>query len=46
MLLIIAAVLVLLWLIGLTAHIAGVFIHILLIIALIILIIHFLKGRK
>jgi hypothetical protein len=46
MLLLIAAILVILWLIGVFAHIAGAFIHILLVIALIVVIVHFLRGRK
>jgi hypothetical protein len=46
MLLLIAAVLVALWILGLIAHIAGGFIHILLVIALVVIIYHFLRGRK
>jgi hypothetical protein len=46
MLLTIAGILVVLWLIGLLAHVAGGFIHILLVIALIVVIYHFLRGRK
>ncbi len=46
MLLIIAAVLIVLWLLGFLAHIGGGFIHILLVIAVIVIIYHFLRGRK
>jgi 4-hydroxybenzoate polyprenyltransferase len=46
MLLTIAGILVVLWLIGLFAHIAGAFIHVLLVIALIIIVLHILRGRK
>ena len=43
----IAAILVVLWLLGfLTFHIAGAFIHILLIIAVIAVVWHFVAGRK
>lgn len=44
MLLIIAAVLIVLWLLGFLGHIAGSLIHILLALALIAVIYHFLKG--
>jgi hypothetical protein len=46
MLLTIAAILIILWLLGFIAHVAGAFIHILLVIALVIIILHFLRGRK
>jgi hypothetical protein len=46
MLLLIAGILIVLWLIGLLAHIGGGLIHILLVIALIVIIYHFLRGRK
>ena len=47
MFLIIFAVLVVMWLLGFTAfHVAGGLIHILLIIAVISLILHFVRGRR
>ena len=46
MLLIIAGILIVLWLLGVIAHIAGAFIHIVLIIALIVVIYHFMTRRK
>ena len=39
-------VLIVLWLLGLTIHIAGSLIHLLLVVALIVLIINFLSGRR
>jgi len=46
MLLTIAAILVILWLLGFLAfHVAGGLIHILLIIAIIVVIVHFVRGR-
>lgn len=42
----ILVVLVVLWLIGLLAHIGGGLIHILLVVALIILVINLVTGRK
>lgn len=46
MLLTIAAILVILWLLGFLAfHVAGGLIHILLIIAVIVIIVHFVRGR-
>jgi hypothetical protein len=46
MLLTIAAILVILWLLGFAAfHVAGGLIHILLIIAIIVVIVHFIRGR-
>jgi hypothetical protein len=46
MLLTIAAILVILWLLGFVAfHVAGGLIHILLIIAVIAIIVHFVRGR-
>lgn len=42
----VAAVLLLLWVLGFFAfHIAGAFIHILIAIAVIVLILHFVRGR-
>jgi len=46
MLLTLAAILVILWLLGFLAfHVAGGLIHILLIIAIIVVIVHFARGR-
>jgi hypothetical protein len=41
----IIVVLLILWLIGFFAHLAGSFIHLLLVIALVVLVINLLKGR-
>jgi hypothetical protein len=46
MLLIIAVVLIVLWLLGFIAHVGGSFIHLLLVIALIVIIVNFIRGRK
>jgi hypothetical protein len=46
MLLIIAIVLVAFWLLGLVMHLAGGLIHIVLVIALIVFVLHFLRGRS
>lgn len=46
MLLIIAILLLLFWGAGLAAHIAGGLIHILLVIALVVFILHFIRGNK
>ncbi|HEY0270955.1 MAG TPA: lmo0937 family membrane protein [Sphingomonas sp.] len=44
---IIAAVLVVLWLLGFLAfHIAGGLIHLLLVVAVIMIVLHFLTGRR
>lgn len=46
MLLAIAAILLVLWLLGfLVIHIGGAFIHILIVIAVIVVILHFVRGR-
>ncbi|HTM94711.1 MAG TPA: lmo0937 family membrane protein [Croceibacterium sp.] len=46
MLLTLAAILVVLWLLGFVGfHVAGGLIHILLVIAIIVVIVHFLRGR-
>jgi hypothetical protein len=46
MLLTIAAILIILWLLGFLAfHVAGGLIHLLLIIAIIVIIVHFIRGR-
>jgi hypothetical protein len=42
----IVVVLVVLWLLGLVGHIAGGFIHLLLVIAVIILIFNLISGRR
>jgi hypothetical protein len=46
MLLTIAAILAILWLLGLLVHIGGGLIHILLVVAVIVFIYHFLTGRR
>ena len=46
MLLIIAILLLLFWGAGLVANIAGALIHILLVIALIVFVLHFIRGNK
>lgn len=46
MLLTIAVVLVVLWLLGFTMHLAGGLIHIVLVIALIMFVLHFVRGRS
>ena len=46
MLLIIAAILVVLWLLGFIGHIGGGLIHILLVIAVVVIIYHLVRGRK
>ncbi|MEA2998865.1 MAG: hypothetical protein QOH04_848 [Sphingomonadales bacterium] len=47
MLLTIAAILVILWLLGFLAfHVAGGFIHIILVIAVILFIVHLVTGRR
>ncbi len=46
MLLTIAGVLLILWIIGLVAHVAGAFIHIVLLVAVAVFIMHFLKRNK
>lgn len=46
MLLTIGIVLVALWLLGFVMHIAGGLIHIVLVIALIVFVLHFLRGRS
>ncbi len=45
MLLIVAGILVVLWLLGFAIHIAGAFIHLLLVIAVIVIIYNFIKKR-
>lgn len=46
MLLLIAGILVILWLLGFIGHIAGGFIHLLLIVAVIVVVFHLLRGRS
>ncbi|MEJ0021444.1 MAG: lmo0937 family membrane protein [Candidatus Doudnabacteria bacterium] len=46
MLLTIAGILIVLWVAGLFLHLLGGFIHIILVIAVIFLIAHFLRGKK
>ncbi|HEX3700464.1 MAG TPA: lmo0937 family membrane protein [Phenylobacterium sp.] len=44
---IIAAVLVILWLLGFLAfHVTSAFIHVLLIIAVVMIVLHFMRGRR
>jgi hypothetical protein len=45
MFLIIAAVILVLWLLGLIGHVGGSLINLLIVVALISIIIHFLRGR-
>ncbi len=42
----VAVLLVILWLLGFTMHVAGGLIHILLVIALIVIVVNLLTGRK
>jgi hypothetical protein len=42
----IVVVLVILWLLGLVTHVAGSFIHLLLVVALVILIFNLISGRR
>jgi len=42
----IAVILLILWVLGLIGHVAGGFIHLLIILALISIIYHFLRGNK
>jgi uncharacterized membrane protein YtjA (UPF0391 family) len=46
MLLIIAIILLLFWFGGLAFHVAGGLIHILIVIALVMFILHFVRGRR
>lgn len=46
MLLTIAAILIILWIIGLLAHVAAGFIHILLVVAVVLFIWHLVTGRR
>jgi hypothetical protein len=45
MLLWIAIIIAVLWLLGLLLHIGGALIHLLLVIAVVVLILHFIRGR-
>jgi hypothetical protein len=45
MLLAIAAILLVLWLLGLLAFHLGAFIHILIVIAVVVVVLHFVRGR-
>lgn len=42
----IATLLLIIWIIGLVAHVTGGLIHILLVLAIIAAVVHFLKGSK
>ncbi len=46
MLLWIAIIIAVLWLVGLLANIGGGLIHILLVVAVIVLVVHFVRGRS
>lgn len=46
MLAFIAIILLICWGLGLTLHIAGGFIHLVLVIALVMVVMHFLRGNK
>jgi hypothetical protein len=46
MLAIIGLILIALWILGLVIHIAGGFIHLVLVLAVIFFVLHFLKGGK
>jgi len=46
MLLTIALIILVLWLLGFGFHIAGAFIHLLLVIGIVLLIVHFLTGGR
>jgi hypothetical protein len=46
MLMILAIILVVFWLLGLFMHIAGGLIHIVLVIALIMFVLHFVRGKS
>jgi hypothetical protein len=46
MLLVIAIILLLLWLGGFAFHVAGGLIHILIVIAVVLFILHFIRGRS
>ena len=45
MLAIIGIILILCWILGLAMHIAGGFIHLVLVVALIMVVMHFLRGK-
>jgi hypothetical protein len=42
----IAVILLVLWLLGFTMHVAGGLIHLLLVIALVVIVLQFLSGRR
>ena len=46
MLMTIAAILVVLWLLGLVAHVGGALIHLVLVVALIVFVFNFITGRR
>lgn len=46
MLAIIGIILIVLWLLGLTLHLAGGAIHLILLVALVMVVLHFVQGRK
>ncbi len=45
MLALIGILLIVIWVVGLFAHIAGGFIHLLLVVALIMFVLHFMRGK-
>lgn len=46
MLAILGVILILLWIVGLFAHLAGGFIHLLLVIALVLFVLHMMRGSR
>jgi Family of unknown function (DUF5670) len=42
----VVVILVILWILGLVGHIAGSFIHLLLVVALVVLLFNFISGRR
>ncbi len=46
MLAIIGLILIICWILGLTMHIAGGFIHLVLLVALVMVALHFLRGNR
>jgi hypothetical protein len=46
MLLVLAIILILFWLVGLFTHIAGALIHLILVVAVVIFVLHFIRGRS
>ena len=42
----IAIILLVLWILGFLTHVAGAFIHVVLIIAIVMFVLHFIRGRR